>query len=151
MKLLRSTLTFSAITFVSRLAGYVRDMIQARLFGRSLAMDAFLIAYRIPNFLRRIFAEGSFQQAFVPVFTEIKRKGDPRELRALLDPRGGCAGRGGAVRHRPGHAGGADAHRPVRAGNDHRAGEVRADQLDVAHHVSLSRVHFAHRAGGGPC
>lgn len=85
MKLLRSTLTFSSITFLSRLAGYVRDLVLARMFGASVAMDAFLIAYRIPNFLRRIFAEGSFQQAFVPVFTEAKAKGDDTALHDLLD------------------------------------------------------------------
>ena len=85
MKLLRSTLTFSGITFLSRIAGYARDMITAGLFGATREMDAFLIAYRIPNFLRRIFAEGSFQQAFVPVFADLKQKGDERALRELLD------------------------------------------------------------------
>jgi len=85
MKLLRSTLTFSAITFLSRIAGYVRDLLLARLFGASVAMDAFLIAYRIPNFLRRIFAEGSFQQAFVPVFTKVRQGGDAAAQRHLID------------------------------------------------------------------
>lgn len=85
MKLLRSTLTFSAMTLLSRIAGYARDMVQAGVFGATAATDAFLIAYRIPNFLRRIFAEGSFSQAFVPVFTEIKQRGDPAELKDLLD------------------------------------------------------------------
>src|SRR6188508_1181328 len=85
MKLLKSTLTFSAMTLLSRIAGYARDMVQAGVFGATAATDAFLIAYRIPNFLRRIFAEGSFSQAFVPVFTEIKQRGDPAELKDLLD------------------------------------------------------------------
>src|SRR3546814_13167222 len=56
--LLRSTAVFSAMTLLSRLAGFARDMLQASLFGVSAAMDAFVIAYRIPNYLRRIFAEG---------------------------------------------------------------------------------------------
>lgn len=85
MKLLRSTLSFGSMTFLSRLSGYVRDLVQAGVFGATAATDAFLIAYRIPNFLRRIFAEGNFSQAFVPVFSEVRERGDPRELRLLLD------------------------------------------------------------------
>lgn len=85
MKLLRSTLSFGSMTFLSRLSGYARDLVQAGVFGATAATDAFLIAYRIPNFLRRIFAEGNFSQAFVPVFSEVRERGDPRELRLLLD------------------------------------------------------------------
>src|SRR5688572_22493408 len=73
------------MTFLSRVAGYVRDLVQAAVFGASSAMDAFLIAYRIPNFLRRIFAEGSFAQAFVPVYTELRAQGDEAAVRDLLD------------------------------------------------------------------
>src|SRR3546814_17665994 len=76
--LLRSTAVFSAMTLLSRLAGFARDMLQASLFGVSAAMDAFVIAYRIPNYLRRLFAEGSFASAFVPVFSDIKERGDER-------------------------------------------------------------------------
>ncbi len=85
MKLLRSTLTFSALTLVSRIAGYVRDAVQAAMFGAGAATDAFVIAYRIPNFLRRIFAEGSFQTAFIPVFTEVRQRGDAAAMKDLLD------------------------------------------------------------------
>jgi putative peptidoglycan lipid II flippase len=85
MRLLRSTATFGALTLLSRIAGYVRDLVQSAVFGASAATDAFVIAYRIPNFLRRIFAEGSFQTAFVPVFTEYKERGDPKALKDLLD------------------------------------------------------------------
>ena len=85
MRLLRSTLVFSSLTLLSRIAGYVRDVVQAGVFGASAATDAFFVAYRIPNFLRRIFAEGSFQTAFVPVFTEYKQRGDEAALRDLLD------------------------------------------------------------------
>jgi putative peptidoglycan lipid II flippase len=83
--LLRSSLAFGSMTLLSRLAGFVRDMLQARLFGASAAMDAFLIAYRIPNFLRRIFAEGSFAQAFVPVYTEFRQRGDAAALKDFVD------------------------------------------------------------------
>lgn len=85
MRLLRSTLSFSALTLLSRIAGYARDAVQAAVFGAGAATDAFVIAYRIPNFLRRIFAEGSFQTAFVPVFTELRQRGDARALKDLLD------------------------------------------------------------------
>lgn len=85
MRLLRSTATFGGLTLLSRIAGYVRDLVQSAIFGASSATDAFVIAYRIPNFLRRIFAEGSFQTAFVPVFTEVKERGDPAALKDLLD------------------------------------------------------------------
>lgn len=83
--LLRSTAAFGGMTLLSRLAGFARDMLQASLFGASSAMDAFVIAYRIPNYLRRIFAEGSFASAFVPVFNQIKEKGDHAALRDFLD------------------------------------------------------------------
>lgn len=83
--LLRSTAVFSAMTLLSRLAGFARDMLQASLFGVSAAMDAFVIAYRIPNYLRRIFAEGSFASAFVPVFNDIKERGDAVALKDFLD------------------------------------------------------------------
>ena len=85
MKLLRSTLVFSAMTFLSRIAGFARDMLQATLFGTGGAMSAFIVAYRIPNFLRRIFAEGSMQMAFVPVLNEIRESGDRERLRDFID------------------------------------------------------------------
>lgn len=85
MKLLKSTLTFSAFTLFSRVSGYARDVVQSAVFGVSPMTDAFLVAYRIPNFLRRIFAEGSFQQAFIPVFSQMKQQGDARALKQLLD------------------------------------------------------------------
>jgi putative peptidoglycan lipid II flippase len=85
VRLLRSTLVFSGLTLLSRIAGYLRDVVQAGVFGASAATDAFFVAYRIPNFLRRIFAEGSFQTAFVPVFTEYRQRGDQAALRDLLD------------------------------------------------------------------
>ena len=83
--MLRSTAVFSAMTFLSRIAGYVRDYLQASIFGASPAVSAFVVAYRIPNYLRRIFAEGSFSSAFVPVLSELKQKGDDRAVQDFLD------------------------------------------------------------------
>ncbi len=85
MKLLRSSLVFSAFTLLSRLAGFVRDALQASMFGAGPAVSAFVVAYRIPNYLRRIFAEGSFASAFVPVLSELKEKGDQAALQDFLD------------------------------------------------------------------
>jgi putative peptidoglycan lipid II flippase len=70
-------------TFSSRILGFVRDMVLARLFGATPAADAFFVAYRIPNLLRELFAEGSMSSAFIPVFTEyqtLKTKRDAWEL-----------------------------------------------------------------------
>ena len=65
-----------AATFLSRIFGYVRDMVVAGFFGAGLFSDAFFVAFRIPNLLRRLFAEGSLSIAFIPVFTEhLKNKG----------------------------------------------------------------------------
>lgn len=83
--MLRSTAVFSAMTFLSRIAGYLRDWLQASLFGASPAVSAFVVAYRIPNYLRRIFAEGSFSSAFVPVLSALKQKGDQEALQDFLD------------------------------------------------------------------
>jgi putative peptidoglycan lipid II flippase len=83
--MLRSTAVFSAMTLLSRIAGYLRDWLQASLFGAGPAVSAFVVAYRIPNYLRRIFAEGSFSSAFVPVLMEFKQRGDERALQDFLD------------------------------------------------------------------
>ena len=85
MKLLRSSLVFSGFTLLSRIAGFVRDALQASLFGAGPAVSAFVVAYRIPNYLRRIFAEGSFASAFVPVLSELKERGDQAALQDFLD------------------------------------------------------------------
>jgi putative peptidoglycan lipid II flippase len=88
--LLRSTSIFGAMTLLSRIAGFARDYLQARIFGSSAAMDAFVIAYRIPNYLRRIFAEGSMQMAFVPVLNEIRERGDEAALKEFVDRMAGA-------------------------------------------------------------
>ena len=83
--LLRSTAVFSAMTFISRVSGLVRDQVYAAVFGANPAMDAFLVAFRIPNFLRRLSAEGSFSMAFVPVLAEYKEKRDHAAVKELVD------------------------------------------------------------------
>jgi putative peptidoglycan lipid II flippase len=83
--LLRSTAVFTSMTFISRVMGFARDWLQASLFGTNAAVSAFVVAYRIPNYLRRIFAEGSFSSAFVPVLSELKEKGDEKALQDFLD------------------------------------------------------------------
>lgn len=72
MGLFRSTAVVSSMTMVSRVFGLLRDMVFTRYFGADAGTDAFLVAFKIPNFLRRLFAEGAFSQAFVPVLTEVK-------------------------------------------------------------------------------
>lgn len=73
------------MTFVSRLMGFARDVVIARYFGADPGTDAFFVAFRIPNFLRRLFAEGSFSQAFVPVLSDYKERHDRTRLRQFLD------------------------------------------------------------------
>ena len=77
MNLLRALVTVSGLTLVSRILGFVRDFVIARAFGAGVATDAFFVAFRLPNLLRRMFAEGAFSQAFVPILAEYKnRQGD---------------------------------------------------------------------------
>ncbi|HEY1035179.1 MAG TPA: murein biosynthesis integral membrane protein MurJ [Pseudoxanthomonas sp.] len=84
-KLLRSAAVFSSMTFLSRLSGLVRDQVYAHVFGAGGMMDAFFVAFRIPNFMRRLSAEGSFSMAFVPVLAEYKATRSPEEVKALID------------------------------------------------------------------
>ena len=72
--LLKSTAGIASMTLLSRVAGFIRDMVTATLFGASAEFDAFSVAFRIPNLMRRLFAEGSFAQAFVPVLSEYQQK-----------------------------------------------------------------------------
>lgn len=89
-KLLKSTSLVSFMTFISRIFGFVRDMVIATLFGAGAGVDAFLVAFKIPNFMRRLFAEGAFSQAFVPVLSEYESKGDDKATKALCDATFGC-------------------------------------------------------------
>ncbi len=72
--LLHSLLNVSGMTMISRIIGFLRDMVMARYFGAGFATDAFFVAFKLPNLLRRIFAEGAFSQAFVPVLAEFKSR-----------------------------------------------------------------------------
>lgn len=82
--LLRSTLVVSSMTMLSRILGLVRDVVLMSVFGAGGLMDAFLVAFKIPNFLRRLFAEGAFSQAFVPVLTEYKEQKTFNEIQLLI-------------------------------------------------------------------
>ena len=82
--LLRSTSLVSLMTLFSRLIGFVRDMLIAQLFGAEAGMDAFYVAFRIPNFMRRLFAEGAFSQAFVPVLTEYQQTRPIADVRLFI-------------------------------------------------------------------
>ncbi|WP_017443676.1 murein biosynthesis integral membrane protein MurJ [Gayadomonas joobiniege] len=82
--LLRSGIIFSAMTMVSRILGLVRDIVIANLLGAGAAADVFILTNKIPNFLRRLFAEGAFAQAFVPVLTEYKEQKGLAETRLLI-------------------------------------------------------------------
>ncbi|KFZ36594.1 multidrug transporter MurJ [Shewanella mangrovi] len=83
-KLVRSGLIVSAMTLVSRVLGLVRDVVVANLMGAGVSADVFFFANKIPNFLRRLFAEGAFAQAFVPVLTEYQETKSRDEVRELL-------------------------------------------------------------------
>jgi len=74
MNLLKSLAAVSSMTMFSRVLGFARDAIVARVFGAGMATDAFFVAFKLPNLLRRIFAEGAFSQAFVPILAEYKSK-----------------------------------------------------------------------------
>jgi putative peptidoglycan lipid II flippase len=84
-RLLRSTGLVGAMTLLSRVLGLVRDIVYARFFGASVVMDAFFVAFRIPNIFRRFFAEGAFSQAFVPVFAEYDEGRSRAEVQELVD------------------------------------------------------------------
>src|SRR5678815_1757351 len=85
MNLLKALAAVSSMTLLSRILGFVRDTVVARAFGAGLATDAFFVAFKIPNLLRRLFAEGAFSQAFVPIFAEYKNRRGEVDARILVD------------------------------------------------------------------
>jgi putative peptidoglycan lipid II flippase len=85
MSLLRALAMVSSMTFISRILGFVRDLVIARVFGAGLVTDAFFVAFKLPNLLRRLFAEGAFSQAFVPILSEYKSRRGGEETRLLVD------------------------------------------------------------------
>lgn len=91
-KLLKSTAVVGGMTLLSRISGLVRDMALAQVIGGGLVADAFFVAFRIPNFFRRIFGEGAFSQAFVPVFSEYHERRALPETQHFLDVTAGRFG-----------------------------------------------------------
>lgn len=91
-KLLKSTLVVGVMTLISRISGLVRDIVFANIMGSGLIADAFFVAFRIPNFFRRIFGEGAFSQAFIPVYSQYREQHEAEETRAFLDHATGVLG-----------------------------------------------------------
>lgn len=85
MNLLRTLATVSSLTLLSRVLGFVRDFVIARSFGAGMLTDAFFVAFRLPNLLRRMFAEGAFSQAFVPLLAEYRNRRGAAETKTLVD------------------------------------------------------------------
>jgi len=92
VRLLLSTSVVSGMTLLSRILGLVRDIVFARYFGDTIVMDAFIVANRIPNMLRRFFAEGAFSQGFVPVMARYRENRDHRDAREFVDAVAGTLG-----------------------------------------------------------
>lgn len=90
MALWRSTVIVSAMTMLSRVLGLVRDVVLLNVFGAGKDFDTFVVAFRIPNFFRRLFAEGAFSQAFIPVLTEYKTSRTHAEVQILISRVFGC-------------------------------------------------------------
>lgn len=84
MNLLRTLATVSSLTFLSRILGFVRDFVIARAFGAGMLTDAFFVAFRLPNLLRRLFAEGAFSQAFVPLLAEYRNQRSAEDTHTLV-------------------------------------------------------------------
>jgi putative peptidoglycan lipid II flippase len=83
VNLLRALATVSGLTLLSRITGLVRDMLISRIFGASAETDAFNVAFRLPNLLRRLFGEGAFQQAFVPMLADVRARGQEQATEAF--------------------------------------------------------------------
>src|SRR5579864_734185 len=90
--LLKHTSIVVLMTLISRVFGFLRDMVTAQIFGAGAAFDAFYVAFKIPNFMRGLFAEGSFSQAFVPVLSEYRQTRSPEEVKSLISHIAGSLG-----------------------------------------------------------
>ena len=89
-QLFKTTALVSGMTLISRLLGFVRDMLIARIFGVDMATDAFFVAFKLPNFLRRLFSEGAFAQALVPMLTDYQHQQDSLGLKSFIDKSAGA-------------------------------------------------------------
>ena len=85
MSIFRNAAVISAMTLLSRVTGLIRDILIARVFGVSGDTDAYYVAFRLPNLLRRLFAEGAFQQAFVPMLADVKSNRSAEETKSFID------------------------------------------------------------------
>ena len=146
MNLLRALVTVSGLTLISRVMGFARDFFIARAFGAGVATDAFFVAFRLPNLLRRLFAEGAFSQAFVPVLAEQKNKTSAEEVRGVIDRTATLLFLALVMTALVGIARRAIRGLHLGAGLCPRTGEVRPHGDDAAHHLPLYRVHLARRA-----
>ena len=90
--LLRSSGVVASMTMCSRVLGLLRDIVIARFIGADAMADAFFVAFKIPNFFRRLFAEGAFSQAFVPVLAEYREAGSQAAVEALINSVAGVLG-----------------------------------------------------------
>ena len=82
---IRSSSVVAVMTFISRILGLIRDFVIARYFGANGLTDAFLVAFRIPNFFRRLFAEGAFSQAFLPILADVKANQSDQEVQLIIN------------------------------------------------------------------
>ena len=85
VKIARSVKNVSLSTLLSRVLGYIRDMLIASEFGNGMIADAFYVAYRIPNLLRRLLGEGALSSSFIPVFTDYLTNKTEKEARELVN------------------------------------------------------------------
>ena len=90
--LIKSTFAVSLMTLLSRILGLARDIVIARFYSAGLEADAFFVAFKIPNFMRRLFGEGAFALAFVPVLTEYKNSKNLQQTRELINQVAGTLG-----------------------------------------------------------
>jgi putative peptidoglycan lipid II flippase len=91
-QLAKSTSVVGGMTLASRVMGFLRDIVFARFFGAGVGMDVFVVAFQIPNFMRRLFGEGAFSQAFVPVLSEYQDQRSHAEVQGLADRVAGTLG-----------------------------------------------------------
>ncbi|HLD84448.1 MAG TPA: lipid II flippase MurJ, partial [Coxiellaceae bacterium] len=91
-KIVRSTSVVAGFTFLSRISGFIRDIIFASIFGAGGMFDAFVIAFKLPNFLRRLFGEGAFSQAFIPILAEQRAEKSPADVQSFVDRVAGTLG-----------------------------------------------------------
>ncbi len=83
-RLFKATVVVSSLTLISRVLGFVRDMLIARLFGVDLATDAFFVAFKVPNLFRRLFSEGAVAHALVPIMANYTQHGGDDALRGFI-------------------------------------------------------------------